>query len=1269
VRWTFCDSIAPLLERVRIFTGPDAGAAAERHNARAYALGNSVVFGPGEYSPYTVPGRRLLAHELGHVMQQSATGLPLASESQAEADADAFSRSVSEGNPEMIRYAAPRRPAYQKKTQKKADETGLPKSGNYFVVAYKDGSYRYTFNSEDVKNWSSPALKALGYHFQQAFVGATEDTAREFNAADAAYLEKDTKQLELPEVRALAAAAPTFKILWPAAVHARFVEWMRAHHPDMPPRRVRSGKKQLNPEDTRPGETGGGPPRGAEARAEAGPGAEGQPGGQGAGEGKTGGVPGAEGTAPAEVPVEEVRVQAPPPPRSKKPADEGQTGAGPAGREAKQAQPSRNDATRDQALESTAGSPWGEAGGAPEGIIQYEPLGDLHITPDLKAYVAHSTITARVQFELGHPFRAALNIFPHRADFQWTILKDGVEFDKNSITSGRIQYEITFGDPGTYTIAVHVTSSEFKNDQPLDLVSPPIKVLSEQDRDREIFGGLVGKERDKPFEVDASGNLRVKAGFKALTVDEEIDGLNAQIGAIEELKKEGKLDAATAAKYLAFFNEELNGLQKIKKVVGTRAYFVRGNMLNREDSTSAPVRVFMNQTNREKRPDGTAAVDVALYDSTMSPGEPERHTGHGEATPSGSDPDGFVNAELNAVKAMAGHWREYNQFPYGTLHFAVRMLEGPQTVYQWVIDTETTRKKVKKALTIGTAAAGVFLLAASAVTGGATAPVGVLLLEAAVAGATVALVLDSINERLETGTFHFDARFVMDMATLVTALIGGVGALRALAGSAGRASNGMLLFNLGMGAFSFMMMSQETRNEIDRVNAVYLAAIKNATTQEDKDRLDDERRKAIARIMGAAAANGALILVATGIAATHALGGGGLAAETATARRPGARGRGPVPGDEPPPPPLRPAPKVVKEGSRPLTRNVPKDVNIAAAGQPTPAGEVERGALGGVKVAPDVGAGQAAPAGKGRPALRSIKGEGAGDKVPRGDLRLASAESEPVEPEPVEATPQAADVEQDIESVEQQQIKKAASAPDFESAQPQMRRTQPDVTASGGGGRRSSTPGGIAGGGRGGGRTRSRSRGRPRKPDVEWAEREFGKRPSTPEQLMQGEGTELEQFEREFGDEPPLGGGEKVTGRGESRPLTARQAASEFGKQAEELVTSEWSDRQPDSTTVYTRKAGQIPADIDALYPKNIAGEGGPDAVAIDPIKREITVFDATSKETSKHTGQTHGFGDTLKANLPERFRAQSPGESDYKVFSQEGWYKGGIRFSKPKEH
>lgn len=63
--------------QVRVHTGTAAEESARDVNAHAYAVGHDVVFGPGRFAPGTQEGRRLIAHELAHTLQQSG-GAPRA---------------------------------------------------------------------------------------------------------------------------------------------------------------------------------------------------------------------------------------------------------------------------------------------------------------------------------------------------------------------------------------------------------------------------------------------------------------------------------------------------------------------------------------------------------------------------------------------------------------------------------------------------------------------------------------------------------------------------------------------------------------------------------------------------------------------------------------------------------------------------------------------------------------------------------------------------------------------------------------------------------------------------------------------------------------------------------------------------------------------------------------------------------------------------------------------------------------------------------------
>jgi 3D (Asp-Asp-Asp) domain-containing protein len=56
--------------KVRVHTGGKAAASADAVEARAYTVGPDIVFNAGQYAPGSTEGRRLLAHELAHTIQQ-----------------------------------------------------------------------------------------------------------------------------------------------------------------------------------------------------------------------------------------------------------------------------------------------------------------------------------------------------------------------------------------------------------------------------------------------------------------------------------------------------------------------------------------------------------------------------------------------------------------------------------------------------------------------------------------------------------------------------------------------------------------------------------------------------------------------------------------------------------------------------------------------------------------------------------------------------------------------------------------------------------------------------------------------------------------------------------------------------------------------------------------------------------------------------------------------------------------------------------------------
>lgn len=68
----FGDTVAD----ARLHTGGMAHTLATAVTARAFTVGRDVFFAAGQYQPHTLAGRRLLAHELAHVIQQRGATMP-----------------------------------------------------------------------------------------------------------------------------------------------------------------------------------------------------------------------------------------------------------------------------------------------------------------------------------------------------------------------------------------------------------------------------------------------------------------------------------------------------------------------------------------------------------------------------------------------------------------------------------------------------------------------------------------------------------------------------------------------------------------------------------------------------------------------------------------------------------------------------------------------------------------------------------------------------------------------------------------------------------------------------------------------------------------------------------------------------------------------------------------------------------------------------------------------------------------------------------------
>jgi hypothetical protein len=90
---------------VQLHDGAKGAAVAEKHGARAVAIGRDIHMGAGQFDTETPDGRELIAHEVAHVVQADTSPGPAVasakadgkgSDNVAESDADGFAANFRE---------------------------------------------------------------------------------------------------------------------------------------------------------------------------------------------------------------------------------------------------------------------------------------------------------------------------------------------------------------------------------------------------------------------------------------------------------------------------------------------------------------------------------------------------------------------------------------------------------------------------------------------------------------------------------------------------------------------------------------------------------------------------------------------------------------------------------------------------------------------------------------------------------------------------------------------------------------------------------------------------------------------------------------------------------------------------------------------------------------------------------------------------------------------------------------------------------------------
>lgn len=152
--------------QVRVHSGASAEQSARDVDARAYTVGDQIVFGAAEHSHATPEGRRLLAHELAHVVQND-TGVFSTPRIRRQAD-QAIGQSEVDKGPPIFQACKPRVPIVKQDgptcwaaaLYSVKDNTGwmnIPGGPDGYVRKYQDRKYLDAGGALYPQYWSAVA--------------------------------------------------------------------------------------------------------------------------------------------------------------------------------------------------------------------------------------------------------------------------------------------------------------------------------------------------------------------------------------------------------------------------------------------------------------------------------------------------------------------------------------------------------------------------------------------------------------------------------------------------------------------------------------------------------------------------------------------------------------------------------------------------------------------------------------------------------------------------------------------------------------------------------------------------------------------------------------------------------------------------------------------------------------------------------------------------------------------------------------------------------
>jgi len=157
LRGFFEQSFGHDFRHVRVHTGTDAASLAESIHAKAFTTSSDIVFGVGQYAPGSTEGRRLLAHELTHVVQQGGEVRRITGEYPPTIAVSSYDNAGRYGNNPITVHRHSGEPQVQRATREDEEKTGAKTGFGEYVKGFLKA-----IDPRELINLKELALSLLG---------------------------------------------------------------------------------------------------------------------------------------------------------------------------------------------------------------------------------------------------------------------------------------------------------------------------------------------------------------------------------------------------------------------------------------------------------------------------------------------------------------------------------------------------------------------------------------------------------------------------------------------------------------------------------------------------------------------------------------------------------------------------------------------------------------------------------------------------------------------------------------------------------------------------------------------------------------------------------------------------------------------------------------------------------------------------------------------------------------------------------------------------